>query len=195
MKFYWGTVHGITSYKNSDHITNQPKILLWNFEFRQLVQAENKTFSTFCNRVEAAGKTYTFCECDSDCSAEEYAICDQIVIGTTNENIRKKAMIKNWKLAELCQKRMKYESSAAGEEKISGWHVDNTEEQEDSTEETTEMGTYQLNIWNILLSNNLPKFTAVKNDFKKNLLVNNCLVKILINTGAKVSVCGKHAAN
>ena len=27
MKFYRGTVHGITFYKNSDHITNQPKIL------------------------------------------------------------------------------------------------------------------------------------------------------------------------
>ena len=72
--------------------------------------------------------------------------------------------------------------------------VDNTEEQEDSIEETTEMDTCQLNIWNIQLSNNLPKFTAVKNDFKKNLLVNNRLVKILIDTGAKVSVCGEQQA-
>ena len=60
------------------------------------------------------------CECDSDCSAEAYAIRDQIVIGTTNENIREKSMIKNWNLAELRQKGMKYESAAAGEEKISG---------------------------------------------------------------------------
>ena len=29
-------------------------------------------------------------------------------------------MIKNWKLAELRQKGMKYDSAAAGEEKISG---------------------------------------------------------------------------
>ena len=49
------------------------------------------------------------------------------------------------------------------------------------------METYQLNIWNVQLLNNLPKFTAVKNDFKKNLLVNNRLV----DTGAKVSVCGE----
>ena len=74
-------------------------------------------------RVEAAGKTCTFCECDSDCSAEEYVIGDQIVIGTTNETIRGKAMIKNWKLAELRQKGMKYASAAAGEEKISGSDV------------------------------------------------------------------------
>ena len=97
--------------------------IIQNFEFRQLVQAKNETFSAFCNRVEAAGKACTFCECNSDCSAVEYAIRDQIVIGTTSKNIRQKAMIKNWKLAELRQKGMKYESAAAGEEKISGCDV------------------------------------------------------------------------
>ena len=56
------------------------------------------------------------------------------------------------------------------------------------------MDTYQLNIWNIQLSNNLPKFTAIKNDFKKNVLVNNRIVKVLIDTGAKVSVCGEQQA-
>ena len=76
-----------------------------------------------CNRVETAGKTCTFCECGSENSAEEYATPDQIVIGTTNENIRKKAMIKNWNLAELRRKGMKYESAAAGEEKIPGCEV------------------------------------------------------------------------
>ena len=57
---------------------------------------------------------------DSDCSAKEYKIRHQIVIGTTNKNIHKKAMIKNWNLAKLHQKGMKYESTATGEEKISG---------------------------------------------------------------------------
>ena len=169
-------------------------------------------------------------------------------------------MIKNWKLAELCQKGMKYESAAVREEKISVCEVNkvgaysyqniqnektkhptkncyrcdspfstkhikeckalkakcsncnkighftkvcqqknvnrvgNTEEQEDVTQETKEVETYQLNIWNIQLLNNLPKFTAVKNDFKKNLLVNNRLVKILIDTGAKLSVCNQRQA-
>ena len=73
-------------------------------------------------------------------------------------------------------------------------NVSNTEEQEDVTQEITEMETYQLNIWNVQLLNNLPKFIAVKNDFKKNLLVNSLLVKILIDTGAKVSVCGVQQA-
>ena len=47
-----------------------------------------------------------------------YVIHDQIVIGTTNENIHKEAMTKNWKLNKLHQKGMKYESAAAGEEKV-----------------------------------------------------------------------------
>ena len=79
--------------------------IIQNFEFRQLVQIKNETFSAFCYR---RGKTCTFCKCDSDCSAEEYAIRDQIVIGTTNENIRERAMIKNWNLAELRHKGTKY---------------------------------------------------------------------------------------
>ena len=68
------------------------------------------------------------------------------------------------------------------------------EEHEDVTEEISEMETNQLNIWNIQLLNNLLKFIAVKNDFKKNLLASNRLVKILIDTGAKVSVCGEQQA-
>ena len=40
-----------------------------------------------------------------------------------------------------------------------------TQKNEDVTQETTEIETYQLNIWNITLLNNLPKFIAVKKDF------------------------------
>ena len=40
-----------------------------------------------------------------------------------------------------------------------------TQKNEDVTQETTEIETYQLNIRNITLLNNLPKFTAVTKDF------------------------------
>ena len=45
----------------------------------------NETFSAFCNRVQMAGKTCPFCECTKGCRAEEYAIGDQIVIGTKSD--------------------------------------------------------------------------------------------------------------
>ena len=84
------------------------------------MQLPNETCDAFCNRAEAAGKTCTFCNCKKNCSAKEFAIRYQIVIGTKNEVIREKAMLKNWNLQELRKNGMKYEIAAAGEEKISG---------------------------------------------------------------------------
>lgn len=51
--------------------------------------------------------------------------------------------------------------------------------------------TYQLNIWKINLSQNIPKFNFLnKHDFKKYLFINNWVLKILNDTGVKVLVCG-----
>ena len=52
--------------------------------------------------------------------AKEYKIRDQIVIGSNNETMHKRAMSKNWNVLDLCQNVMKYEDGAAGEERISG---------------------------------------------------------------------------
>ena len=63
---------------------------------------------------------------------------------------------------------MEYESTAAGEEKISGCKVN-------------ELGvSSQQKIRNVKVK--FPTKNAVKNNFKKNLLVNNPLVKIQIDT-------------
>ena len=58
-----------------------------------------------------------FCESKKGCQAKEYAIRDHIVIVTTNDPIRKKAMLKNWNLIDLRTNSMKYKVAAAGEEK------------------------------------------------------------------------------
>ena len=75
----------------------------------------NETFSAFCNRVQMAGKTCPFCECTKGCRAEEYAIGDQIVIGTTSNTIREKAMLKDWNLTDLRTNGTKHESAATCE--------------------------------------------------------------------------------
>ena len=50
--------------------------------------------------------------------------------------------------------------------------------------------TYQLSIWKIKLSQNISKFNIPnKHNLKKYLFFNNQVVEILIDTGAKVSVC------
>ena len=60
-----------------------------------------------------------------------------------------------------------------------------------SDENGSKNETYQLNTWKIKLSQNVPKFNIPKkHDFKNHLFINNRVVKSLIDTGAKVSVCG-----
>ena len=60
-----------------------------------------------------------------------------------------------------------------------------------SEESENENDTYQLNIWKIQVSQNVPKFNVpTKHDFTKNVFINNRIVKILIDAGAKVPVCG-----
>ena len=64
-----------------------------------------------------------------------------------------------------------------------------------SKESENENDTYQLNIWKIKVSQNVPKCNVpTKYDFTKHLSINNRIVKILIDTGAKVSVCGMKQA-
>ena len=59
-----------------------------------------------------------------------------------------------------------------------------------SEEIENENDTCQLNIWKIKVSQNVPKFNVpTKHDFTKNLFINNRIVKILIDTGAKISFC------
>ena len=96
--------------------------IIRNYEFRQMIQKTGETFSAWCNRVEEAGKNCKFCDCNetSECNACQYAVRDQIVIGTISDNIREKAMLKDWNLENLRKKGMKCESAAAGEEKLSG---------------------------------------------------------------------------
>ena len=74
----------------------------------------------FCNTVEATGKTCHFCKCTKGCRADKLAIRYQIVTETTKDTIQEKVMLKDWNLIDLCTNSMKYESAAAGEEKISG---------------------------------------------------------------------------
>ena len=70
------------------------------------------------------------------------------------------------------------------------------ETKEDSTsEDDTE--TYQLGIWNVEVSpQKPPEFSStIKDDFKREVSINNNVVRILIYTRAKVSVCGIKQAN
>ena len=62
---------------------------LRNFEFRQLTQNENEAFAAWIMRVEEEGKTCYFKCTSNTCTTMDTAIRDQVIIGTTDSEIRK----------------------------------------------------------------------------------------------------------
>ena len=72
----------------------------------------------------------------------------------------------------------------------------NTDNNDSSEEEPPDTEAFQLNIWKINVNNSPdPKFSSnIENDFMRYVTINNHVTKVLIDTGAKVSVCGKKQA-
>lgn len=93
---------------------------LMNFHFRALNQENNETFPSFCNRVMKEAKHCHFKCRNEDCTAEDIAIRDQIVIGLKDSAIREDALKKSWDLVTLRMEGMKMESAARSGAEISG---------------------------------------------------------------------------
>ena len=193
---------------------------------------------------------------------------DQIVVGTSNDKIREKALFEGWNLASLRENGMRIESAVYGKETISKTTIDRvgaysyrniskppidkqsnqpashndsprkcyrcgdkfntghmkkcravkakcfncnkighftdvckqksiqvTDVALDNTEDTASE-TYRLNIWKIKASQNTPTFISKdSNNFQCRLIVNNNSAQLLVDTGAKVSVCGMKQAS
>jgi hypothetical protein len=66
--------------------------ILKNHQFRSLAQDAHESFPTFCNRVYKAAQHCNFKCHNDDCTAEDTAIRDQIIIGTTHDKIREEAL-------------------------------------------------------------------------------------------------------
>ena len=87
---------------------------LANFEFHKLKQKPSESFDAFTNRVkhEAGGCEFS---CASDtCTVKDVLVRDQIVIGTYDDDIRKKALNNEWPLTELVSQGRKLEAAAHG---------------------------------------------------------------------------------
>ena len=93
---------------------------LTNFQFRNLSQMPQEAFPAFCNRVVKEAKHCHFKCSHDDCTAEDTAIRDQIVIGTIHTSVRDEALKKSWTLAELKREGMQIESAERGGAEISG---------------------------------------------------------------------------
>ena len=91
---------------------------LANFEFHKLQQRPTESFDEFVNRVKHEAASCDFsCE-NPTCSVRKTLIRDQIVIGTTDDEIRKSALKDEWSLADLQAKGRKIEAASHGAAKI-----------------------------------------------------------------------------
>ena len=73
---------------------------LANYDFHKLTQKKDESFDLFVNRVKHEAKYCDF-SCDSNtCTVSEVLIRDQIIVGTTNDRIRKHALKEIWNLTE-----------------------------------------------------------------------------------------------
>ena len=106
--------------KLQDYDKPTQNLTLKNFQFRTLVQEKNETFTSFCNKVAREAKHCQF-KCDGEnCTAEEIAVRDQIIIGIISDEIRGEALKKSWNLASLRKEGMTMESAAKGAAEIAG---------------------------------------------------------------------------
>ena len=96
---------------------------LKHFHFRTVNQLPDESFPRFCSRVEAEAKHCRFKCDDQNCNAEETAIRDQILIGTTNNEIRDEALKQSWGLNDLRTEGMKMESAARSGAQISNEQI------------------------------------------------------------------------
>ena len=91
---------------------------LRNFEFHKLRQQPLETFDVWVNRVKEEAKFCNFSCTSATCTVGDTMIRDQIVIGTSDNEIRKSALNNQWNLADLLSNGRKIEAATFGSERI-----------------------------------------------------------------------------
>jgi hypothetical protein len=93
-----------------------------NFMFHGIRQKQGEAFDTFVNRVK-----HEAAQCDFKCQAAQCTVPDtlmrdQVIIGTTNEDIQRQGLKEQWGLADLIKNGRMIEAATLGAEKLSENH-------------------------------------------------------------------------
>ena len=89
-----------------------------NYDFHKLKQKPTETFDSWVNRVKHEAKYCDFACTSNTCTVRDTLIRDQVIIGTTDNEIRRCALKEEWSLADLQSSGRKIEAAAAGAAKI-----------------------------------------------------------------------------
>ena len=101
-----------TRFKKANNTT------LANFEFHKIYQHEEESFDAFTVRVKHEANNCDFTRDNPDCSVKDTLARDQIIIGTTNDEIRRHALKNQWNLSDLIQNGRQLEAAARGANRI-----------------------------------------------------------------------------
>ena len=100
------------------HYKLTENLALKNHQFRSLTHEAHESFSTFCNRVYKVAPHCNFKCHNADCTAENTAIREQIIIGTTHEKIREDALKNSLDFQQLRKEGMRIESATKEMEEL-----------------------------------------------------------------------------
>ena len=104
--------------KLKEHYKPTKSSTLAHYEFHTLKQLPSESFDTFINRVKHEANGYDF-TCNSDsCNVKDTLIREQVIIGTYNKEIRKKALRHQWNLFDLTTKGRQLEAATHGADVI-----------------------------------------------------------------------------
>ena len=101
-------------------------VTLANYQFHKLAQREVEMYDAFVNRVKHEANNCEF-SCDAPtCTVKDILIRDQIIVGTSDDEIRKNALNNQWTLTDLVAKGRKIEAASIGAMKIKEEKVEDT---------------------------------------------------------------------
>ena len=106
-----------TIQKLKDRYKPTQNTTLANYQFHRLRQGDLEPYDTFVNRVRQEASNCEF-KCNNACTIRDTLIRDQIIIGTSDNEIRKKALSEQWGLTDLVAKGRQMEAATAGAQKI-----------------------------------------------------------------------------
>ncbi|XP_078481859.1 uncharacterized protein LOC144742686 [Ciona intestinalis] len=91
---------------------------LANHEFHKIVQFEDESFDVYAHRVRHEAQSCHFKCGNGNCTVADIMIRDQIIIGSSNNEIRRNALTNQWNLSQLMENGRKLEAVTFSAHKI-----------------------------------------------------------------------------
>ena len=104
--------------KLNEHYDGGRNKTLSNFDFHKLCQTSEESFDAFTIRVKREAAQCDFKCASQTCNVKDTLIRDQIIIGTTNSEVRKNALKNQWQLNDLIKNGRALEAATWGAEQI-----------------------------------------------------------------------------